>query len=369
MTILPNSGMTFTCRNVVVGGGGGDCVDIIPSTRDAAAIAVCAGEPGDAVVTFPGDYTSDPDYFTAACENYYGDFRMGLNASYYGNTPKPPWWINPATWIEPKGFVALNSSCPARITRQLVFDWSASVFGSTVVYTDITPNTFQASVIDDWNSTGAHGQRCIATPDGAQNQDVTCGGYLDCRFLFFTSGSSYYSECGANYLSENRTPISGVALLTDNGSNPNITGYGLLVNRVNGMLETVKWEDNLAENYTVLHSEAFVPAADTKLIIDLVQTCVCPYGSQDPTVVHPAYPKSGFIRSYVHEPTEMSATHVWESAHPTALAGTDGSLSAADFRSFGYGCLLTVNVDNGFNDNEVVYRDPHVRFLGSETAC
>ena len=350
------------------GGDCSDCTSIIPSTINQAMIDVCASDTGDGcVVTCPGDYSFDPTFYQAACENYYGAYRFGQNAPFDNPTVPAYYTTSPTLWNPAKGYVALDSSCAGRITRQIAFDWRAQQFGSHVDYTEVTPASFQTQVIDDWNSTGAHGQRCIASPDGAANIDVTCGGYLDCRFLFLTSGSGYYIQVYGEYASELNTPVSGIVVLTDDGSNPKITGYGLIVNRVNGMLETVQWNNGITNSYTVLNAYSYSPTAGDQLTLRIWQKCPCPYGSTDAGVIHTAFPKGGYIQSYTLISGQFSATNEYVSGTPT-IDDEVGSVAPATWQALAYGGLLAAQVDGSCN-NIAVWRNTFVMFTAPSTTC
>lgn len=348
------------------------CVTFAGSNVNEDAIDQCASSEGDGVVTAPGDYDFDPVYVQAICENYYGGFRFGLNASSYqagGPADAPVFYTTvPSLFIPPQGTVLLNSSCPTRITKQLAFDYRAHFFGVHVDYEAVTPATFQSQVIDDWNSTGAHGQRPPADPDGTQNGDIVTGGYFDCRFLFTGSGSNYASVCNAFYQASNRNPISGVALLTDDGTNPTITGYGLLVDLFNNLILTVKWEDSAPEVFTILDSQSFLPTVNDQLKIQAVQECPCPYGSTDPSSVHPAFPKGGEILAQVL-PEAGGVSYEYRGSRPSFPSSIPGSLPPEEWATLGYGCLMTIFVDNGFCDNEIVWRDPCTSFVSTGTSC
>lgn len=348
------------------------CVQASSSLLNQAAIDQCASSEGDGVVTVPGDYDFDPVYVQAICENYYGVFRFGLNCTSYqagGPADAPLYYTTvPSLFIPPQGTILLNSSCPIRITKSLIFDFRAFFFGVFVDYEAITPGTFQTQVVDDWNSTGAHGQRPPATPDGVPNIDITVGGYIDCRFLFSGSGCNYGSIASAFYQVDNRTPISGIAWLTDDGSNPTITGYGILVNRITNTIDTVKWEDSIPEIYTILNSQAYIPVQGDQIKLTAVQECPCPYGSVDPSSIHPAFPKGGEILAQIL-PEVGGVAYEYRGTRPVFPGSIAGSLIPNEWKTLQYGCLLTLSVDNGFCDNEVVWRDPTVSFYLTNTSC
>jgi len=352
------------------GGSCPDCESMILSTANTDAIAVCKTDTGDGVVTFPGDYTFDPVFYGAACDNYYGAFRFGLNAVSFDDVDAPAWFTTvPSLWLPPKGSIIVNSSCPGIVTRQLSWDMRATASSASVDYTGITPATFQTSVINDWNSTGAHGQRSVATADGVANSGVTVGGFLDCRFQFVGSGSEYKTFVKAEYGSEWRTPIAGIAILTDDGTDETLTGFGLLINRFTGTLDTVEWADSALNSYVLLNSVAYTPTTGDVLNLQALQTCPCPYGSTDPSSVHPAYPKGGYIYSYVVPAAGFSATLEFSTDVPVYPDNLAGSLPPAEWQSLGYGGLLGLFVDNGFCDNYIIFSNVTTSFSYSISTC
>jgi len=355
------------------GGGNSNCpgcVGTLAVNADPVTEALCASDTGDGcVVTCPGDYSFDPVFYTAACANYYsGTFTFGLNSGFdAGPADIPSYWVNTNTFIPATGMLTLNSACASRVTRRLIADVRLSVFGSSVVAQNVTPATYQAA-IDDWNTTGAHGQRCIATPDGTPNVDVTCGGVFDCRFIFTTSGAAYGSRVSGVYMSELNNPISGIAMLTDDGSGTRITGYGCLVNSFNNTLEAVQWSDSLAENYTVLASIPYIPTQGDYFEINLEQKCPCPYGPTDGSSIHPAYPKGGFFQ-VLYTPTGQGSASVLYAGSEPVYADQVGSLTPAAWADLLYGGLLAIQVSNGKCDNLAIWRNVYVRFSASMTTC
>jgi hypothetical protein len=235
MTIAQNSEVTFNCSSEddIPNPDCPGCLPFVSSDVNQDAIDQCASSEGDGVITVAGDYDFDAVYVEAICENYYGAFVFGLNCNSYragGPADAPLYYTTvPSLFVPASGSALLNSSCPIRISRFLQFDFHASFFGDAVDYEAISPATFQTDVVLDWDTTGAHGERPPATPDGATNAETTVGGIYDCRFLSSGSGSNYYSQVNATILAHNRTPIAGIALLTDDGTNPTITGYGILL--------------------------------------------------------------------------------------------------------------------------------------------
>ena len=348
---LPPDVVTFSAPPPVISPGGGtggcDCTDgsFILSVADPVAAAQCVVDGGD----------------VDACNNFYGDFRFGLNAGLYSNTTPPVYYTtSPTLWLPPKGYISANSSCPGIVTRGLIFDFRALQNGVHVDYQGITPGTFQSLVIDDWNTTGAHGQRCVASPDGTTLADLTCTAFLDCRSVAGVCARGYFCRVSAKYYSELHTPITGIAMLTNDGTASTITGYGLIVNRNASTLETVEWTGSVPGSYSVLNSYAYTPTQADWLFLNIWQGCQCPYGDTSGSAIHGDGPDGGYLTSYVI-PDVGSTFNLFTSTQPT-VADLSGSVTQAKWRALSHGALLSLPVNNSNCDNLAVYRDVQVSF-------
>ena len=337
-----------------------NCTTLDPSIVSQAGIDLCASSAGDGIVTLPGDYDSDPTFWAEACANYYGAFRFGLNSTYYGDFPAPAWYTTtPTLWLPPKGYISVNSSCGTSglVTRRLVFDNRVSGNSiATTNFTGLTPATVQSAMIDVYNT--AQG----VDPDGTTLGALVQPGLFDCRYPLRSSGANYYSQVSGTYMSELHNPISGVAMLTDDGTGSTITGFGLFVNRQTFTLDTVAWSDDIAGNYTILNSTPYEPVQGDLLTVEIYQKCPCPFGSQDPSSIHPAYPKGGFLKTYLFGVHDPSASKIFTTDVPV-FADQVGSINPATYESLGYGALIVVPNLNGFCNNIAVWRELYVRYV------
>lgn len=340
----------------IIGGCPG-CSPFQGSLEDQAAIAQCYIDSG----------CSGSPSCEAVCNDTYGAFRMGMNAGTFGQTTPAYYTSSPSLWQTPRGYLTVNASCPGILAQRLTFDFRATAFGATVDYEGITPATFQTLVIDNWNSTGAHGQRSVADPDGTLNQDLSVGGFIDCRFFASSSNQYYFTRVHARYLAEVTTPKVGVALLTDDATNPKITGYGLIINRVDNTLDTVIWTDVSKNNYSILNSYAYTPGFHDEIILEARQSCPCPWVTTS-GVAFPAYPKGGYIHTHVFSNT-LGTINVYETEKPTYPANVGGSLSSTAFQSLGYGAVVANLVSNNFCDNQMVLDKCYVSFGNTAGVC
>lgn len=285
------------------GGGGGGCEPFIFSVRSDSAIAQCN-------IEFPG--------LEAFCEDYNEAFRFGLNATGAGHA-MPAIWETPAIWITPRGTVGCNSNCPGIMTQEM--RWDVPYFAITPG--NVTPNLTPAT---------------FSTMFGTPNEG---GGlpFMDCTVR---TGSSYMSSMVAEYAGETNTGISGVAMLTDDGTNPTITGWGILIDRTDNTVKFVQWSGALLENYTVLDSAAYVPAISPsfdQLVVTAEMRCLCPH------VGMPQYPSVGRIIAQVIGNTDIN------------FATADGTITEAEWAQLLYGALVVPPVENDEELNVVLYRN------------
>jgi len=332
-------------------GGGGECTPTQASTTNQPAIDLCATSDGDGVVTFPGDFDFDPAYYQQACENYYGNFVFGLNSNDIGDNPSDPPEIyipTPSIFIPPSGALLLNSTCPALVSRKLVFNLfnDASTPEAEATYYNLTPENFQTNMIDADNA--FRGVDILS-------HDPQVAGPFDCRWQFSSSGSEYYSEVSADFSGELGTAIAGVAMLTDAGTGPTITGYGIILDRTTGTAKFVKWVDVSRDNYEVLGSSPYEPLLDDPLFVRVRMECLCPYPGL-PTAT--PYPVAGSV-----------FVGVGFFGHQATFETTSQSLTASDWRSFGYAALFSCTVENGQDLNLMSFRNVYTKFTGTNAAC
>lgn len=287
--------------------GGGDCEPFAFSELNQSDIdqcyidEACAGDPSC-------------EHF---CEDKYGAFRFGLNAASHGD-PVPSYWLTPSSWVTPKGAVGVNSTCPGIITQRIHSDipWGG-IAGSVVTFEDISPATF-ASILGESNQFGQQFMDCLGASGGT------------------TLGNFYFSRISAAYDGEVNSGISGVALLTDDGSNPTITGYGILIDRTDDTIKFVKWTNAHFDSYVVLDSAAYVPVANDEIAVRAQMRCVCPF---DPG--NPQYPSVGTITAQVRG----SAT----------IDLVQSGISQSEWASLGYGGLVGITVANMQELNAISY--------------
>lgn len=309
-------------------GGGDDCTRLQLSVADQTAIEQCYVDEACG---------GDPDC-EESCNNYYGAFRFGLGATDV-NSLMPSYYVA-SRWLRPKGSVILNSTCPGLISRELRFDFRVPVTQGVEVYNDLTPATFQQDAIDNWD-----------TLKGVAKENLSQGGLFDCRFIN-TAGSYYFSTVSADFAGEFNTGVAGVALLTDAGTGPTITGHGLIVDRRNNTAKLVQWTDDAVDNFNELAFISYVPVIGDQLSLDAEMDCACPRADSNPL-----YPISGRIH------VSISGGTTW------TFFTNAGSLTPLQYQSLRYGALLAGTVSNGVDLNLLAFRRAYTRFSPVNTGC
>lgn len=304
-------------------GGGGDCDPFEFSELDQASMddcfALCEGS----------------ELCEADCETLYSAFQFGINSPYILST-QPSWWDTDETWIPPLGAVGLNSSCPSILTEELISDipWPGpNDIGDIVNYPNITPATIADEMFGAVGGTASDlFMECLATPFAEP------GG--------LPSSTQYEWSLTADYTSEEGEAISGLVMLTDDGSNPTITGYGILLDRTDGTAKFVRWTNDAPDDPTIIDSVIFDPnSAGSFTTIAASAWCDCqkyrPYPHSG------IFPTNGLIRAQVGNNTF--------SFRSIDYAIT---LDQTDVAELTYCGLISLSVSNGNPRNIIVWSTP-----------
>ena len=253
------------------------------SEYDQDAIDQCTSVEGDGEATVQDDCPTVEDCIDF-CSDYYGDFRIGLNCTQEGTTTQPYYWETDATWSCPRGRVTMNSSCaPAVTSREIRFDTAffellAEEPPTNPHFIGMVPGT-ALNELESAQSTNAGQDGKHVFQSAVCDTDIDCTTGESCAEEPLNNGMGLDFSC--RYVSEENKGIIALALLNDDGTNLTITGYGILVDRDQGIAAVVSWNAAAHEDYTVLDSAAYTPTEDDPIRINMTLTCDDDDGAED----------------------------------------------------------------------------------------